>query len=147
MCSNLIIEEENPWNFTFEKLECVEKNKTQSGRKDGQKIGIQDTIMKIHVIIYHLIWSCRRECVHLWTCVASLWGSRVLHGGPSAAGSPWPLRWTSGSSGSPSPHLETRSHHGGSRGWWEAAGCAQEPFRIRWRNGNLMHYEVSNSSI
>lgn len=32
------------------------------------------------------------ECVYLWTCVASLWGSRALRGGPLAAGSPWPQR-------------------------------------------------------
>lgn len=36
--------------------------------------------------------ACAGECVYLWTCVASLWGSRALHGGPLAAGSPWPQR-------------------------------------------------------
>ena len=67
------------------------------------------------------------ECVHLWTCAASLWGSRALPGGPSAAGSPWPQRWASGRPGSPSPRPETRSHRGGSTGWWEAAGCVRGP--------------------
>lgn len=98
------------------------------------------TIM--HVIGSQLIWMCRCECVHLWTSVASLWGNKALHDGPLAASSPWPRRWASGSPGSPSPHPETRSHRGGSRGWREAAGYAQEPLRDKLKKRNLMNLSV-----
>lgn len=80
----------------------------------------------------------RCEGVYRWTCVAWIWSSRALHGGPLAAGSPWPQRWASGNPGSPSPHPETRSHRGGSRGWWEAAGYVQGPLRNKWKERNLM---------
>lgn len=73
--------------------------------------------------------GCKRS--YLRTCVASLLDSRALHDGPSATGSPLPRRWASGSPGSPSLHLEPRSHHGGNTGWWEAAEYAQEPVRKR----------------
>lgn len=36
MCSNLKIEEENPQNFTFEKLECVKKKDKAAENENGQ---------------------------------------------------------------------------------------------------------------